>query len=81
MMAGMDDKEDLVDDITLEAMAGLTRILQNVAETDVRGILINIALRIRPCFEKVREEFDGNILLFVSERYEYIMLIAFSCAF
>ena len=53
MMAGMDDKEDLEDDITLEAMSGLTRILAEIKESDIMAILINIALRIQPCFEKV----------------------------
>ncbi len=53
MMAGMDDKEDLDDDITLEAMSGLSRVLEEIDESHIRAILINIALRIRPCFEKV----------------------------
>ena len=53
MMAGMDDKEDVNDEITLEAMNGLSKILVVISEEHVRAILINIALRIRPCFEKV----------------------------
>ncbi len=53
MMAGMDDKEDLDDDITLEAMSGLSKVLAEIEENQVRAILINITLRIRPCFEKV----------------------------
>ena len=53
MMAGMDDKEDMQDEITLEAMSGLSKILDSVDETQIRAILINISLRIRPCFEKV----------------------------
>jgi hypothetical protein len=53
MMAGMDDKEDSEDMITLEAMSGLSKILTQVAERDIQAILINVALRIRPCFEKV----------------------------
>lgn len=52
MMAGMDDKEDPEMTITLEAMSGLTRILALLDEGAVRQILINICLRIRPCFEK-----------------------------
>ncbi|KAL4234897.1 Mroh1p [Mactra antiquata] len=52
MMAGMDDKEDPEDDITTEAMSGLSRILTEIDETHIRAILINVALRIRPCFEK-----------------------------
>jgi len=54
MMSGMDDKEDHDDDMTLEAMSGLSKILAEIDESHVRAILINIALRIRPCFEKDR---------------------------
>lgn len=53
MLAGMDDREDPQDLITMEAMSGLARIFQQIDEGHVRPILINIALRIRPCFEKV----------------------------
>lgn len=53
MLAGMDDREDPDDLITMEAMSGLARIFQQIDEGHVRPILINIALRIRPCFEKV----------------------------
>ncbi|XP_041376876.1 maestro heat-like repeat-containing protein family member 1 [Gigantopelta aegis] len=52
MMAGMDDKEDPNDDITIEAMSGLSRILSEIDETHIRAILINVSLKIRPCFEK-----------------------------
>ena len=54
MMAGMDDKEDPEDDITVEAMSGLSRVLTEIDESHIRAILINVALRIRPCFEKVK---------------------------
>ena len=53
MMAGLDDRDDLNDDITLESMIGLTKIIALIDENNVRPILINILLRIRPCFEKV----------------------------
>ena len=56
MMAGMDDKEDVDDIITLEAMSSLSKILSQVAEKDIQAILINITLRIRPCFEKVTRQ-------------------------
>eukprot|EP00794_Sanderia_malayensis_P004075 gene4075-4629_t len=56
MMAGMDDKEDPENSITLEAMSGLSRILSQLEENSVRQILINICLRIRPCFEKDKKE-------------------------
>ncbi|XP_069113199.1 maestro heat-like repeat-containing protein family member 1 isoform X7 [Argopecten irradians] len=55
MMAGMDDKEDPDDDITIQAMSGLSRILPEIDESHIRAILINVALRIRPCFEKDKE--------------------------
>ncbi|XP_038067311.1 maestro heat-like repeat-containing protein family member 1 isoform X2 [Patiria miniata] len=54
MMAGMDDKEDTDDQILLESMTGLSRILVKIDESNIRPILVNIALRIRPCFEKDR---------------------------
>ena len=53
MMSGMDDKEDSEDLITTEAMSGLSKILSEIDESHIRAILINVSLRIRPCFEKV----------------------------
>ena len=53
MMAGLDDRDDLNDDITFESMNGLAKIIALIDENNVRPILINILLRIRPCFEKV----------------------------
>ncbi|XP_046842253.1 maestro heat-like repeat-containing protein family member 1 [Xenia sp. Carnegie-2017] len=53
MMTGMDDRDDPESDLTLEAMAGLSKILAVVDESNVRHIFINICLRIRPCFIKV----------------------------
>ena len=64
MMAGMDDKEDMQDEITLEAMGGLSKILDSVDETQIRAILINISLRIRPCFEKVNYFIILSLMLF-----------------
>lgn len=63
MMAGMDDRDDPHDAITLEAMNGLSKVLSRVAEDSVRAILINISLRIRPCFEKDKV-FRGNFDVF-----------------
>ena len=62
MMAGMDDKDDLEDEITLESMSGLAKILAKLDENNVRQILINICLRIRPCFEKVSHAVGRNML-------------------
>jgi len=53
MMTGMDDRDDPEDEITLEAMSGLSKVLAKLDENHVRQILINICLRVRPCFEKV----------------------------
>ena len=55
-MAGMDDREDPEDLITMEAMSGLAKVFEKIEESCVRPILINISLRIRPCFEKVHGE-------------------------
>ncbi|XP_072110546.1 maestro heat-like repeat-containing protein family member 1 [Mobula birostris] len=52
MVAGLDEKDDPDDHITLEAMSGLSKVLGQLQETSVQPILINIALRIRPFFEK-----------------------------
>lgn len=61
MMAGMDDKEDPEDYITIEAMSGLSRVLSEIDESHIRAILINVALKIRPCFEKVcTKPFSGS---------------------
>ena len=61
MMTGMDDRDDPESDLTLEAMAGLSKILAVVDETNVRHIFINICLRIRPCFDKVTATFIDYI--------------------
>uniref|UniRef100_A0A8C4NFG2 Maestro heat-like repeat-containing protein family member 1 n=1 Tax=Eptatretus burgeri TaxID=7764 RepID=A0A8C4NFG2_EPTBU len=55
LVAGMDDRDDPEDVITLEAMAGLARVLSCLQVDDVSAILVNVALRIRPFFEKERE--------------------------
>lgn len=67
MMAGLDDKNDLNDDITLESMNGLTKIIALIDENNVRPILINILLRIRPCFEKDKAEIRASSYLLFGE--------------
>lgn len=52
LMSGLDDKEDINDNITMEAMGGLSRVMSVIDEEDIRSILINVILKIRPCFEK-----------------------------
>ena len=61
MLAGMDDREDPSELITMEAMNGLSRIFDRIDEGHVRPILINIALRIRPCFEKVTDNTSRSL--------------------
>lgn len=56
MMSGMDDKDDIDDMVTREAMNGLSKILKLIDESHIRPILINISLKIRPCFEKVNHK-------------------------
>lgn len=53
MMVGMDDKEDFDDDIIIEVMSGLLRILCEIGESYIRVIFINVFFKIRFCFEKV----------------------------
>lgn len=53
MMVGMDDKEDFDDDIIIEVMSGLLRILCEIEESYIRVIFINVFFKIRFCFEKV----------------------------
>ncbi|XP_052816666.1 maestro heat-like repeat-containing protein family member 1 isoform X2 [Mya arenaria] len=65
MMAGMDDKEDPEDDITVESMSGLSKVLSEIDEKHIRAILINVALRIRPCFEREKPNVRAqSIILF-----------------
>ena len=54
LVSAMDDRDDFEDRVTGEAMTGLSKILAVSAdESHIRPILINIALKIRPCFSKV----------------------------
>ncbi len=54
MMTGMDDRDDPEDEITIAAVDGLSRILLNIDESHVRAVLVNICLKMKPCFEKER---------------------------
>ena len=64
MMAGLDDMDE---SITLEAMIGLTKTLAMLDERDVRPILINVLLRIRPCFDKEAPRVRTNAYLLFAE--------------
>ncbi|XP_078493526.1 maestro heat-like repeat-containing protein family member 1 isoform X2 [Ciona intestinalis] len=52
LMAGMDDKDDYDDTISLEAMSGLAKFLSKVERTNIASVFVNMCLRVRPCFEK-----------------------------
>jgi len=53
MMSGLDGPSD---NIALEALRGLDKVLNVVDETSVAPILVNLCLRIRPAFEKLNDE-------------------------
>jgi hypothetical protein len=53
LVSGLDDREDKQDLLTLEAMCSLSNVIAVMNEDEVRPILMNVILRIRPCFEKV----------------------------
>jgi hypothetical protein len=53
MIAGLDDKDSISDDITLESLNGLIKFLKVVNINEMRPIFINFLLRIRSFFEHV----------------------------
>lgn len=67
----MDDRDDKNDLLTLEAMCSLSNVIAVMNEDEVRPILMNVLLRIRPCFEKVgiskqkRNYFSTTFFLFI----------------
>ncbi|CAF2109833.1 unnamed protein product [Rotaria magnacalcarata] len=52
LISGLDDRDDKDDLLTLEAMCSLSNVIAVMNEDEVRPILMNVLLRIRPCFEK-----------------------------
>ena len=54
LVSGLDDRDDKNDLLTLEAMCSLSNVISVMNEDEVRPILMNVLLRIRPCFEKVK---------------------------
>ncbi|CAF3370662.1 unnamed protein product [Rotaria sp. Silwood1] len=52
LISGLDDRDDKNDLLTLEAMCSLSNVIAVMNEDEVRPILMNVLLRIRPCFEK-----------------------------
>lgn len=53
VMAGLEDPGDHRDEVALEAMNGLNKLSARVARRQLEAILVNVLLRLRPCFEKV----------------------------
>ncbi|XP_072458786.1 maestro heat-like repeat-containing protein family member 1 isoform X3 [Notamacropus eugenii] len=60
MINGLDDKDDPHNLVALEAMLGLSRLLDLAEEWDVRSILLHITIRIRPFFDSDRDEFRSS---------------------
>ncbi|XP_068953135.1 maestro heat-like repeat-containing protein family member 1 isoform X8 [Petaurus breviceps papuanus] len=60
MINGLDDKDDPHNLVALEAMLGLSRLLDLAEEWDVRSILLHITIRIRPFFDNEQDEFRSS---------------------
>ncbi|XP_007488818.1 maestro heat-like repeat-containing protein family member 1 isoform X2 [Monodelphis domestica] len=60
MINGLDDKDDPHNLVALDAMLGLSRLLDLAEEWDVRSILLHITIRIRPFFDNERDEFRSS---------------------
>lgn len=56
MITGLDDKDDAQQDITLEAVNGLATVLTQAEEHNIGSIIVTVALRLRPMFEKEKGE-------------------------
>jgi len=52
MIAGLEDNLDHKDEVALEAMQGLGKLVARVPREHIERIFVNILLRVRPCFEK-----------------------------
>ncbi|ESN96385.1 hypothetical protein HELRODRAFT_189222 [Helobdella robusta] len=52
LMAGTDDKDDVDDVIALEAMTSLLKLVSMLSLSNVNDVVIKMALRIRPWFDK-----------------------------
>ncbi|XP_069477987.1 maestro heat-like repeat-containing protein family member 1 isoform X2 [Ambystoma mexicanum] len=65
LINAMDDKDDSNNLVTLEAKSSLSKILYFVNESDIRSVLIHIAIRIRPFFDNEKAELrQASIILF-----------------
>ncbi|XP_012924665.1 maestro heat-like repeat-containing protein family member 1 isoform X2 [Heterocephalus glaber] len=57
MINGLDDNDDPHRLVALEAMVGLTRLLDLMEPWDLRSVLLHMAIRIRPFFDSEKVEF------------------------
>ncbi|KAM6171630.1 maestro heat-like repeat-containing protein family member 1 isoform 2-T2 [Erethizon dorsatum] len=65
MISGLDDNDDPHRLVALEAMVGLTRLLDLMEPWDLRSVLLHMAIRIRPFFDSEKVEFrTASIRLF-----------------
>ncbi|XP_010628834.1 maestro heat-like repeat-containing protein family member 1 isoform X2 [Fukomys damarensis] len=65
MTNGLDDNDDPHRLVALEAMVGLTRLLDLMEPWDLRSVMLHMAIRIRPFFDSEKVEFrTASIRLF-----------------
>ncbi|XP_063087331.1 maestro heat-like repeat-containing protein family member 1 isoform X5 [Cavia porcellus] len=65
MINGLDDNDDTHRLVALEAMVGLTRLLDLMEPWDLRSVLLHMAIRIRPFFDSEKVDFrTASIRLF-----------------
>jgi hypothetical protein len=62
IMSGLEDVGDRKDEVALEAINGLNKLSVRLPTKQLESILVNVLLRLRPCFEKV----DTSILMLLS---------------
>ncbi|GCB82034.1 hypothetical protein scyTo_0023199 [Scyliorhinus torazame] len=81
MVGGMDEKTELNDLIVLEAMAGLSKVLTQLDEANVRPILATIIGAVQPFFENENEKLRaaaftvfGNLARFSDGNSEPVLL-------
>ncbi|GMT01233.1 hypothetical protein PENTCL1PPCAC_23407, partial [Pristionchus entomophagus] len=51
-MAGLDDVGDRKDEVATESIVALNKLIGNASDTQLRAILPQVLLKVRPCFDK-----------------------------
>ncbi|GMR54244.1 hypothetical protein PMAYCL1PPCAC_24439, partial [Pristionchus mayeri] len=51
-MAGLDDVGDRKDEVATESIVALNKLIGNASDTQLRSILPQVLLKVRPCFDK-----------------------------